>query len=115
MFVDEIEPEEAFGLPSGWIAKRGEDVPRGGDDQEDDGAGDEAHPEQVTMVTYQQQENENDGGGKDDADQAFGADVESDGDGESPTREKRMDCRIASRRRRSRGRDQSKGRREDRE
>ena len=86
MFIDEIEPEKTFGLARGRIAKRGEDVPGSGNDEQDDGAGDEAHFEEMAEVTDEQQENENDCGGEDDADEALGENVERDGDGEGPAR-----------------------------
>src|SRR5580704_6794552 len=62
-------------------------MPRGGDDQHDDGAGDEAHFPEMAEIPDEQQEDENDGGGENDADESFGEDVEGDGDGECPAGE----------------------------
>ena len=92
MFVDEIKPEETFGLAGGRIFDGREDVPGSGDDEHDDGARDEPHFQEMAEISDEQEKNENDGGGKNDADEAFGEDVEGDGDGESPTGE---DGRIA--------------------
>ncbi len=39
VLVDEVEPEEAVAVGAAGVAQAGEDVPRGGDGEEEEGAG----------------------------------------------------------------------------
>lgn len=87
LFVDEIKPEKAFGLTRGGIAKSGEDVPGGGNQEKDQGAGEKAHLEKMAEVARKKKEQENNGARKDDADEALGENAESDKDGDSPAGE----------------------------
>ena len=50
LFVDEIEPEEAFSLALRRIAKRRENMPGGRDDKKDNDAGEQMHLEDVAEV-----------------------------------------------------------------
>ena len=79
MLVDEVEPEEAVAVHASGVAEAGEDVPGGGDGEEEEGP--------VRGLSWRQLlvfagEGEVDDGGaeeEDEGDQAFGEDGEGEG------------------------------------
>ena len=79
MLVDEVEPEEAVAVHASGVAQAGEDVPGGGDGEEEERAGEgfEAAP----VAEFAGEGEVEDGGGKeeDDGDQALGEDGEGEG------------------------------------
>ena len=70
MLVDEVEPEEAVAVQASGVAQAGEDVPGGGDGEEEEGAGEgfEAAP----VAEFAGEGEEEEGGGEE----------EDDGEGE---------------------------------
>ena len=95
VLVIEIEPgpsgvrgqAEAGGHRNGWVAQRGEDVPRRGDGKEYQRRWDQVESEEELEVAGDQQVEEDESEGEDEADEAFGEEVEG-GDGcESEARE----------------------------
>jgi len=109
MFVDEVEPEpaadvavggegdrpvavdegEVAGMTLSGVREGDEDVPRCGDGEEDEGAGDwmelaNTGDDGAKVATGEDKVGENDEDGEDDADEALGEDVEGAADCEGP-------------------------------
>src|SRR5277367_4350977 len=109
MFVDEVEPEpavdvavggvgdgpvtvyegEVAGMALSGVRDGDEDVPRGFDGEEDEGAGDwvelaNAGDDGAKVAASEGQMRDNDEDGEDNADEALGEDVEGAADGEGP-------------------------------
>ena len=79
VLVDEVEPEEAVAVHASGVAQAGEDVPRGGDGEEEEGPVKGLRRAPVFVVAG---EGEVDDGGaeeEDDGDEAFGEDGEGEG------------------------------------
>ena len=83
MLVDEVEPEEAVAVQASGVAQAGEDVPGGGDGEEEQRAGEGFEATPVAEFTGEGQKEDGGGEEEDDGDQAFGEDGESEGDPES--------------------------------
>ena len=80
VLVDEVEPEEAVAVHASGVAQAGEDVPGGGDGEEEQRAGEGF---ELAPVAEFAGEGEKEGGGgeeEDNGDQALGEDGESKGD-----------------------------------
>ncbi len=82
-----VEEVEGRGMALGGVGEAGEDVPRGGDNEEEQDGSDEmefaeAGDRAGDTVGHQEIE-KGDGYGEDDADEALGEDVEGAGDGEA--------------------------------
>ncbi len=112
VLVDEVEPEPAVDVAVGWegdgpvavregevagmtlggVGEGDEDVPRGGDEEEDDDAGDgvelaDACEDGAEAAAGEGEVGEDDEDGEDDADEALGEDVEGAAGGEEPAEE----------------------------
>ena len=90
VLVVEIEPgpaavcrqSEACGERDGWIAQGGEDVPWGGDGEEDCGAGEEVEFREEAKLIGEGEVEKDEGDGEDEADEPLGEDVEGEDGGE---------------------------------
>ncbi len=95
MFVVEIEPGPASGcgkaLAGGerncWIAQGCEDVPWGGDREEDCSACEEVEFEEEAELLRDCEVEDDEGDGEDEADESLGEDVEGHDGGEREARE----------------------------
>ncbi len=82
VLVDEVEPEEAVAVGTAGVAEAGEDVPGGGDGEEEEGSGEGA--ETAPLVELAGPEKEGKGGAEDEdeGDEALGEHGEGEGDPE---------------------------------
>ena len=104
VLVVEIEPgpacaggkAEAGGHRDGWIAQRGEDVPGGGDKEEDERGWDEVELEKKTELAGEGEIEQDEGDGEDEADDSLGEEVEGGDGGEDEAREERrvVSCKL---------------------
>ncbi len=79
VLVDEVEPEEAVAVHAAGVAEAGEDVPGGGDGEEEQNAGEGLEGAPVSVLAG---EGEIDDGGAEEEDEgyeAFGEDGEGEG------------------------------------
>src|SRR5262249_33601155 len=86
VLVDEIEPEEAANVALRRIAQTGEDVPRGGDDQKNERAGQQAHPQEMPELAGEEQVQADGRKRENQSDQALGQNVQRAGSSKPPTR-----------------------------
>ena len=104
VLVVEIEPgpaavggeAEAGGQGDGWIAEGGEDVPGGGDGEEDGGAWEEVEFEEEAELVGDGEVEEDEADGEDEADESLGEDVEGHDGGEGEAGEERTSCAVAA-------------------
>ncbi len=78
VLVDEVEPEEAVTVGSAGVAEAGEDVPRGGDGEEEEDSGEGFQP--APMLCFSGQEEIGEGGSEEEheSDEALGEDGEGE-------------------------------------
>jgi hypothetical protein len=94
VLVVEIEPgpacaggkAEARGEGDGGIAQRGEDVPGGGDEEEEQGGWDEVQLEEQAELAGESQVEDDEADGEDEADDSLGEEVEGGDGGEGEAR-----------------------------
>src|SRR5271155_5563156 len=84
---------EVAGMALSGVREGDEDVPRRGDNEEDDDAGDrmelaDAGEDAVYIASRECEVGDDDENGEDDADEALGEDVESAASGEGPAEER---------------------------
>ena len=97
VLVVEIEPgpaavrgqAQAGRQRDGWIAESGEDMPGGGDGQEDQGGGDEVEFREETQLARDEEVEEDEAEREDQADEALGEEIEGGDGGEDEAGEKR--------------------------
>ena len=104
VLVVEIEPgpacaggqAEAGGHCDGWIAQRGEDVPGGGDQKEDERGWDEVEFEKKAELAGEGEIEQDEGDGEDEADDSLGEEVEGGDGGEGEAGEERrvVSCKL---------------------
>ena len=96
MFVDEIKPEETFGLAGGRIAQSGDDVPGRGHGEKDGEAGGEPHAQQMPQVAGERQIDDDDDGGKTRPISPLVSTLRAVADGQSPAGGERRAMRCPS-------------------
>lgn len=72
MLVDEVEPEKAMAVGAPSVAQSGEDMPRRGDGEEEDGSGEGAQTSPLGELARPEKKREDGAEDEDERDQAFG-------------------------------------------
>ena len=79
VLVDEVEPEEAVAVHAAGVAQAGEDVPGGGDGEEEQGAGEGFEAAPVAVFAGEREVDDGGAEEEDEGDEAFGEDGEGEG------------------------------------